>query len=78
MKKIASTPDFGTLDWVKTNNPERMSSYYGSLEEYNKIPSKWEDFEIIHFDKDNSAAEQFKLDHGYDESKPESNLILKI
>lgn len=77
MKKIASTPDFGTLDWVKTNNPERMSSYYGSLEEYNKIPSKWEDFEIIHFDKDNSAAEQFKLDHGYDESKPESELDIE-
>ena len=77
MKKIASTPDFGTLDWVKTNNPERMSSYYGSLEEYNKIPSKWEDFEIIKFDKDNSAAEQFKLDHGYDESKPESELDIE-
>ena len=77
MKKIASTPDFGTLDWVKTNNPERMSAYYGSLEEYNKIPTKWEDFKIIKFDKDRSAAEQFKLDHGYDESKPESELDIE-
>ncbi len=77
MKKIASTPDFGTLDWVKTNNPERMSAYYGSLEEYNKIPTKWEDFKIIKFDKDSSAAEKFKLDHGYDESKPESELDIE-
>ena len=38
MKKIASTPDFGTLDWVKTNNPERMSAYFGSLEEWKEIP----------------------------------------
>ena len=32
---------------------------------------------IIKFDKDNSAAEQFKLDHGYDESKPESELDIE-
>ena len=51
-----------------------MSAYFGSKAEWEKIPSKWEDFEIIKFDKDNSAAEQFKLDHGYDESKPESEL----
>lgn len=74
MKKIASTPDFGTLDWVAKDNKVRMSAYFGSKAEWEKIPSKWEDFEIIKFDKDNSAAEQFKLDHGYDESKPESEL----
>ena len=50
---------------------------YGSLEEWKQIPSKWEDFEITKFDKDNSAAEQFKLDHGYDESKPESELDIE-
>ena len=78
MKKIASTPDFGTLDWVKTNNPERMSSYYGSLEEYNKIPSKWEDFEIIHLDKDNSAAEQLSVTTVMMKASLNQNLILKI
>ena len=55
MKKIASTPGFGTLDWVATNEPNRMSAYYGSKAEWEKIPTKWEDFEIINFDKDNSA-----------------------
>ena len=77
MKKIASTPDFGTLDWVAKNNPARMSAYFGSKEEWEQIPKKWEDFEIIKFDKDNSAADQFKLDHGYDESKPESELDIE-
>ena len=74
MKKLAKTKDFGTLDWAETNNKHRMSAYYGSKEEYDQIPKKWEDFEIQQFDKDTSAAEQFKLDHGYDESKPESEL----
>lgn len=74
MKKIAETKDFGTIDWVKTKNPVRLSAYYGSYEDYLKIPTKWEDFEIIKFNKDNSDAENYKLDHGYDETKPESEL----
>ena len=74
MKKLAKTPDFGTLDWAEKNNQVRLSAYYGTKEDWEKIPTKWSDFEIINFDKDNSAAEQFKLDHGYDESKPESEL----
>ncbi len=74
MKKLAKTKDFGTIDWAENDNKTRMSAYYGSKEEYDKIPKKWENFEIQQFDKDTSAAEQFKLDHGYDESKPESEL----
>ena len=70
MKKIASTKDFGTLDWVATKNQTRLSAYYGSYEDWAKIPTKWEDVEIIKFNKDSSDAENYKLDHGYDESKP--------
>lgn len=77
MKKIASTPDFGTLDWVAKNNEVRLSAYYGSKEEWDQIPKTWDKFEFIKFDKDSSAAEQFKLDHGYDESKPESELDIE-
>lgn len=74
MKKIAMTPEFGTLDWVKNNVPERMSAYYGSMEEYKQIPDNWKDFKIESPDKRSSAAEAFKLNHGYDESKPLSEL----
>lgn len=74
MKKIAETPEFGTLDWVKNNVPERMTAYYGSMEEYQKIPKSWKDFKLESPDKSNAAAEAYKLDHGYDESKPLSEL----
>lgn len=77
MKKIASTKDFGTLDWVATKNQTRLSAYYGSYEDWAKIPTKWEDVEIIKFNKDSSDAENYKLDHGYDESKPESELDIE-
>ena len=77
MKKIASTKDFGTLDWVATKNQTRLSAYYGTYEDWAKIPTKWEDLEIIKFNKDSSDAENYKLDHGYDESKPESELDIE-
>lgn len=76
MKKIAMTEKWGTLDWVKTKDPVRMSAYYGSYADYLKIPSKWEQFKLESPNKSNEAAEQYKLDHGYDESKPLSELTL--
>lgn len=77
MKKIAETKDFGTLDWIKTKDPVRIPAYYGTYEDWEKLPKKWEDFEIIKFDKTNEASEEFKLDHGYDEIKPESELDIE-
>lgn len=77
MKKIASTPDFGTLDWIEKNNDVRISAYYGTKADWEKLPTKWEDFEIKQFNKDSAAADEFKLDHGYDESKPETELDIE-
>ena len=77
MKKIAMTKDFGTLDWVATKNQTRLSAYYGTYEDWAKIPSKWDDFEIRKFNKKTEDAENYKLDHGYDETKPESELDIE-
>lgn len=77
MKKIAMTKKWGTLDWIKTQDPVRLSAYYGSYEEYLEIPSKWSDFKLESPDKDITAADKYKLDHGYDESKPKSELDIE-
>lgn len=74
MKKIAETKDFGTLDWIKTRNPERISAYYGTYEDWEKIGT-WDTFKIEIPDKDLSAATY--LDHGYDENKPLSELDIE-
>lgn len=76
MKKIAQTPRWGTLDWIKTKDPDRISSYYGTYEDWQKIGGYWSMFDIEHYDTRNSAAAEYKLDHGYDETKPESELDL--
>ncbi len=77
MGKLAKTKDFGTIDWIRTRNPHRVSAYYGSIEEYEAIPKSWDEFEIREFNKDSSDAENYKLDHGYDETKPESELDIE-
>lgn len=77
MKGIAMTKKWGTLDWIASKDPTRLSAYYGSMADYKKLPKKWEDFKIESPDKDNIAAKAYVLDHGYDETKPESELDIE-
>ena len=39
MKKVASHPELGPIAWIKTNNQERISAAWGSIENYRQIPS---------------------------------------
>ncbi|MCH5317972.1 MAG: NAD(P)-dependent oxidoreductase [Eubacterium sp.] len=77
MKAVASSSVFGTLKWIETDDKARINAFFGSMENWKSIPEKWEDFEIMEFDKDNSAAEQFRIDHGYDERKAKSALDIE-
>ena len=77
MKKIAQTEEYGTLWWAEHNIPERMHAYYGSLEQFNKLPRSWNAFDIIIPEKNTSSSEVILLDHGYDESKPFDSLTIE-
>jgi len=74
MESLARTKDFGTLDWIERKIPERLSAYVGTFEDWEAIPKTWEEFGLIDFNKDDSDAEKYRLDHGYDETKPECEL----
>ena len=73
MKKLAKTKGDGTLDWIENNNEIKIKAFYGSLEEYKKIPKKWEDFKIIDLNVENPKL----LEHGYDTNKPESEINIE-
>ena len=73
MKRIARTKDEGTIDWIEKNNEPKIKAYYGSMEEYKKIPSTWEEFEFINLNVENPKL----LDHGYDEKKPENEIDIE-
>ena len=77
MKKIADTPEYGTLWWAANNVDVRMSSYYGSKDNFDKLPRKWADFDIKIPSKKTTADDVIVLDHGYDESKDFDSLTLE-
>ena len=68
MKKIAETELYGTLHWKATEDKNRISAYFGSMDAVKKMKS-WKDFDI-----QRPSEEYTLLDHGYDESKPDSEL----
>ena len=77
MKKIAETPEYGTLWWAENKVDVRMKAYYGSMEEYNKLPRTWDKFDIIIPSKKTTSSDVKILDHGYDESKDFNSLTLE-
>lgn len=71
MKRIASAETYGTLHWKKTENPHRISAYFGSMDAVRKMKS-WKDFKI-----ERPTEEITLLDHGYDETKPVEELDIE-
>ncbi len=77
------------MHWIKSGKKGRIDAFFGGLEEYKKIPCEWKDFPLlakgqtpegkIDYEelKDESKAQKYKLNHGYDESKPDSEIDLK-
>lgn len=77
MKSIAETPVYGTLWWAKQKDEARMNAYYGGQEAFEKLPRRWEDFELLWPDTNSDSSQVQLLDHGYDESKPFEDLTLE-
>lgn len=66
------------LFWVNNGDEGRVQAFFGGRKKYNEIPSEWKDFTL---ECERAGYEELKptekatfLDHGYDESKPDSEL----
>ena len=69
MRHVARTPGMGPLDWLRRSDcEERITAFFGSREEIQAIPD-WS-----HFDLSRPSDKAVLLSHGYDESKPDSEL----
>ena len=60
----------GTQYWITHKLEERITAYFGSREQWEQIPG-WG-----RFDPTRPSESALRLDHGYDESKPRSELDL--
>ena len=69
-KRIARKPG-GTLWAIENNNEETIRVLWGSREKYDAIPENWEDIPL----PEPTYPVEY-LDHGYDETKPLSELDL--
>lgn len=57
------------LKWISDGDEDKIKAFFGSRENYDQIPG-WDGFELI------SDPPNKKLDHGYDEEKPDEDLQL--
>ena len=70
LEPLTKTKLYGTMSWFTDQIDTRISAYFGSEEKWKQIPS-WSHFKIIR-----PSEEPTYLDHGYDETKPLSELDL--
>lgn len=71
MRRVANAPKLGTLRWLGTNDSEdKIKAFFGSREAQSEIPD-WHEFDLSR-----PSEEPMVLSHGYDESKPTSELDL--
>lgn len=71
MERMTKVPVYGTMSWIENNDQEHITAYFGSKEKWEKIGT-WDTFKI-----ERPTEEVTLLDHGYDESKPVSELDIE-
>jgi nucleoside-diphosphate-sugar epimerase len=72
LRSLAYKKKYGTQYWIKHHDEKRIRAYYGSLERYHAIPA-WKDWDLSEPAGRDKAV---PIDHGYDETKPMSELTL--
>lgn len=72
IKKFVMEPvankELGTMYWIKNNVKDRITAFFGSKEKWQAIPT-WERYKSIE-----PSRKPIRLNHGYDENKPKSEL----
>ncbi len=73
--------------WVQEGNEGRVNAFFGSRKQWERIGEDWKNFAVwnknqvkghdYHREKDVSYAAKCKLSHGYDESRPDSELSIE-
>jgi len=73
LKKLAYEAE-GTMQWVKQNDIGRIDAFYGSKDAYKAIPD-WDKQSLSSDPSLDHFQPHTRLDHGYDESKKELELM---
>ena len=71
MRPMAYKKKWGTQSWIKNHENQRITAYYGSIENWRNIPN-WKKQDLSH-----PSDSAIKLNHGYDETKRKEELTIK-
>lgn len=75
IKKLVMEPvvnkRLGTMYWIKNNESNRISAFFGSKETWQEI-SSWEEYKV-----NEPSKKPKRLNHGYDETKPKTELNIQ-
>lgn len=72
LRTLAYKKEYGTQYWIKYHDVSQIRAYYGSLENWQAIPD-WHHTELS---QPAGRERAVPIDHGYDESKPLSELTV--
>lgn len=72
LRPLANKKTYGTQYWIKHRDERRIKAYYGSIERYRAIPD-WDKWDLSEPPGHEQAVH---IDHGYDETKPLSQLTV--
>ena len=70
-RKLLSKPG-AIINIIEENDTDAIAVWFGSKAKYDAIPDSWDDFPVVE-----ASTERTYLDHGYDETKPVSELDLE-
>ncbi len=70
MKYLSQRKPLGTMSWIGRDKA-RMDAYFGGEEEWRRIPD-WDEMDLSH-----PSETPIRIDHGYDETKPESEIDIE-
>lgn len=73
MMPVAYKKQWGTQWWIKHNDQQRISAYYGTKENWTNIPD-WKDWDLSDLPGKEHAVH---IDHGFDESKRLEDLTVE-
>lgn len=71
MGMITRRAPLGTMSWIRNGDNERLRAYFGGEDEWKRIPD-WEEWDLSH-----PSDEPIRLDHGFDDTKPEESLDIE-
>ena len=62
--------------WYKHNDMARITAYFGSMEKYEKLPQKWDEFPIFDYKAIRSNSFYKPIDYGFDIDKEDREITI--